>query len=147
MNVILDFKQVFLVVCSIGNKLVLQATWNNFQLNRNAIEMWLCQRNLTSCVFNFFSFFFTIVGFKLLKESFLTFSTSRFVSVLSHESIMITFYNKLPVLKVIPQNCIAHICTSLLRTTFASFASAYERVHTQHAKRRPFRNGLLAKHK
>ena len=116
MNVILDFKQVFLIFCSIGNKLVLQATWNNFQLTRNAIEMWLCQRNLTSCVFNFFSFFFTIVGFKLLKESFLTFSTSRFVSVLSHESIMITFYNKLPALKVHPQNCIAHIYTSLLRT-------------------------------
>ena len=94
-----------------------------------------------------FSIFFTIVGFKLLKECFLTFSTSRFVSVLSHESIMITFYNKLPVLNVIPQNCIAHICTSLLRTTFASLASAYERVHTQHAKRRPFRKGLLSKYK
>ena len=62
----------------------------------NANEIWLL-------VFFILFFFFTIiVGFKFLKERFLTLSTSQFISVVSHESIMITYYDKLPVLKVIP---------------------------------------------
>ena len=80
----------------------------------------------------------------MLKERFLTFSTSRFVSVLSHESIMITFYNKLPVLKVHPQNCIAHIYTFPLRTIFTSCAGARELVHTQLAEWWPFLIGLAS---
>ena len=73
-------------------------------------------------------FFFMVVGFKVLKECFLILSTSQFISVHSQESIMITFYNKLPVPKVICQDCIAHPnCTRFLRHLRAD-----ERVHTQH---------------